>query len=84
MIDKDAEVLQIELPHDGQLAGFLSNANEPVTSIQCIRPRSNYRFMMIPAFGEACAESVDLPLFLEHKKLTDGLVRCVNPFLQCF
>jgi hypothetical protein len=74
MNDEDAEILQIELPHDGQLVGFVKDGQQPATHIQCIRPRTNYRFMMLPAFGEPCAERIDLPLLHEFQELVEKRV----------
>jgi hypothetical protein len=67
-LDPAAEVLTVQLTHDGGLAGFsaASVAQPARTSIMCIRPRAGHRHMLVPAFGAACAEDIDVPLLQEY------------------
>ena len=65
--DPSVELLNITLTHDDRLTGFY-NGVQPKTSILCMRPSQNFRFMMIPPFKAACAEDIDLPLLEEYRQ----------------
>ena len=69
-LDPAAEVLTIHLPQDTLRDGWEPAARgQDVSSIQCIRPRTSFRHMLIPRFGASCAEDIDLPLLREYQQL---------------
>lgn len=66
--DPGVEALDVELSHDGNLAG-LSAGIDPVTRIKCLRPAHDYKFMLIPPFGPGCMEPADEGLMLEYREM---------------
>eukprot|EP00892_Ulva_mutabilis_P003474 jgi/Ulvmu1/1499/UM011_0229.1 len=69
--DTAVEVVQITFSNDGNLGGLALDSDfEPrATSLHCLRPSTNFRHMLVGAFGESCLEDIDRPLFMEYEAL---------------
>jgi hypothetical protein len=64
--DPDAEVLDIEVSSDGQLAGFLDESGKPTSRLKCVRQAASSTYVLIRAFGRECVDPADQSLYEEY------------------